>query len=512
MFQTDASSDELLKLFRSTERSLYSTGVKIFDAQELYATISGAKRSPLRWVFFLISRAIYFVVTLITTFVVIISLLEWNFSKNIFYVVGLLFLFGPIRSRIIIPWLLGVVSGKINKLSVRYQELKASFDSLVEQYLLPDVRRMGMATAQDVQEKTIGSVLRIDTVQVILEEQVSYGKMEKVPLHSGEVLYKSSLTNSDENSVEIVTLSSDEDELVFVTYSSDSNAPPENNKPALIAPSCSELDASNEATKEIKSSVNIEATTSHEQQSKSRIFPVAVFTALVFAAAFGFGYREWTLQVEAEEQADLLAKAQIEQQLQKAGEEKRLKEQQEQAQKEAGEAAALKAAEESDNEKATEQVLSTWEQESEQFQQQSFAGTTTNNLISTRFGSLKIKENEIFYEGNPLNPSIQGNTSLSTLGVYSVSNADIVLVRDNGGTSCPSLYYLIYMSKNGVKATPSFGTCGDLIEIKQVNEKLLIVIPEFVGIFEPETKSTPLRNTIFTFDGTVLKENGNILK
>ena len=52
MFQTDASSDELLKLFRSTERSLYSTGVKIFDAQELYATISGAKRSPLRWVFF----------------------------------------------------------------------------------------------------------------------------------------------------------------------------------------------------------------------------------------------------------------------------------------------------------------------------------------------------------------------------------------------------------------------------------------------------------------------------
>lgn len=511
MFQADASSDKLIKLFRSIERSLHSTGAKIFGAQRLYIRISGSERSPLRWVFFLISRAIYFVVTLITSFLVIISLLEWQFSAKIFYVIGVLLLLGPIRSRIIIPWLLGVISEKIDKLSVRYQGLKSDFDSLIEQHLLPDVRRMGMATAQNVHENTIASVLQIDTVEEILEEQVSYGNMEKVPLHSGEVLYKCSPTTSDDNSVERVTLSLDEDELVFVTYSSESNGPPEIDKPALIAPSCSELDASNEAAKEIISSVNIEATTSQEQQSKSRISPVAVFSALVLASAFGFGYWEWTLQVEAEEQAALLAKAQIEQQLQKAEEEKRLKEQQEQAQKEADEAAAQKAEEESENEKAAEQVLPTPVQDSEQSQQQSFAGTT-NNSISTRFGSLTIKENEIFYEGNPLNPSIQGNRSLSTLGVYSVESADIILVRDNGGTACPSLYYLIYMSKNGVKATPSFGTCGDLIEIKQVNGKFLITIPEFVGKFESEKKSTPLRNTIFTFEGAVLKENGKVLK
>lgn len=105
--------------------------------------------------------------------------------------------------------------------------------------------------------------------------------------------------------------------------------------------------------------------------------------------------------------------------------------------------------------------------------------------IPTRFGALKINdENVLLYKNRPLNPEIQGNNSLSVVGTYQLGNSDVVLVQNNGGTDCPALLYFVTVSASGVKATPAFGTCNDLINVKQIADSISVTMPGFMGPFE----------------------------
>ena len=49
--------------------------------------------------------------------------------------------------------------------------------------------------------------------------------------------------------------------------------------------------------------------------------------------------------------------------------------------------------------------------------------------IPTRFGNLTINaQNVLIYKGRPLNPSIEGNNSLTALGVFQSGASDVALV------------------------------------------------------------------------------------
>lgn len=105
--------------------------------------------------------------------------------------------------------------------------------------------------------------------------------------------------------------------------------------------------------------------------------------------------------------------------------------------------------------------------------------THAEDTITTRFGSLTINdENILLFEGQVLDPIIQGNNSLSVLGTYRLANSDAVLIQDNGGTACPALLYFVELSSGGLKATQEFGSCSDLVEVKQADETIIVTMPD----------------------------------
>lgn len=131
--------------------------------------------------------------------------------------------------------------------------------------------------------------------------------------------------------------------------------------------------------------------------------------------------------------------------------------------------------------------------------------------IPTRFGALEINdENMLLYKKLPLNPEIQGNNGLSVLGTYQFGNSDVILIQDNGGVACPAQLYFVTVSASDVKATSDFGTCSDLMNIKQTTDSISITMPGFMGPFESEAAQSKAakKKHVYVFKGGVLTENG----
>ncbi len=127
----------------------------------------------------------------------------------------------------------------------------------------------------------------------------------------------------------------------------------------------------------------------------------------------------------------------------------------------------------------------------------------------TRFGVLTVDEVKVLqFNGRPLEPVITGNNSLSLGEPMRVGATDIVLVTDNGGTACPCLYYFVTVSKSGAKATPSFGTCGEITDVKTVGRSISVVMPGYLGPFEPakERRAAQRQRHVFIFRDGVVKE------
>src|SRR6266536_5438631 len=83
------------------------------------------------------------------------------------------------------------------------------------------------------------------------------------------------------------------------------------------------------------------------------------------------------------------------------------------------------------------------------------------NTITTRFGVLTVNDaGTLLFKGAPFKPTIEANNSLDLSKPFEIGAADAVLVTDNGGTSCPALYYFVTVTKSGAKVTPAFGTCS----------------------------------------------------
>lgn len=143
------------------------------------------------------------------------------------------------------------------------------------------------------------------------------------------------------------------------------------------------------------------------------------------------------------------------------------------------------------------------------------ASTVFAEKVSTRFGSLEVNDgNVLLFNNQVLNPEIQGNNSLSLIGVYQVADSDVVLVQDNGGTGCPALYYLLNISSSGVKPTPEFGSCTDLIFVKKMKKSIVVKMGGYrhISSSKAEFKKASKEKFTYVFKGGVLTENGKRLK
>lgn len=127
--------------------------------------------------------------------------------------------------------------------------------------------------------------------------------------------------------------------------------------------------------------------------------------------------------------------------------------------------------------------------------------------IPTRFGTLKIDHKyELLYNNYSLTPEIRGNSSLSVIDVYTLEDSDAVLIQNNGGSACPAVFYFITTSDEGVKATTEFGTCTDIIDVKQEQNTIFVAMHGFRGPFEPlrgKLKALEEEHTFVYNDGII---------
>lgn len=123
--------------------------------------------------------------------------------------------------------------------------------------------------------------------------------------------------------------------------------------------------------------------------------------------------------------------------------------------------------------------------------------------MATRYGKLSTNaDNFLLFNGKQIKPDIQGNNSLSLVGLFRVDDVDVVLVQDNGGTACPAFFQFVTVSASGATQSAGFGTCSDLIKTTQDGNTIVVTMPRMKGKGYAK----------YVFQKGVVKENGKVVK
>ena len=93
-----------------------------------------------------------------------------------------------------------------------------------------------------------------------------------------------------------------------------------------------------------------------------------------------------------------------------------------------------------------------------------------------------------------------------------MGQSDVLLLQNTGGTACPALFRFITVSATGLRATPEFGTCSEII-YPTFNEKtgVTVAMVGFSGSSEPaaEQRKAAMTKTIYRLQPNgQLTENG----
>ena len=137
--------------------------------------------------------------------------------------------------------------------------------------------------------------------------------------------------------------------------------------------------------------------------------------------------------------------------------------------------------------------------------------------FKTRYGVLTINDDTrtLQFKGKPVLPTVEGNNSLSIVVTYELGKNDVVVLQNNGGTACPALYVFITISTAGVRATPEFGTCSDIIRVtSDLKNSVTLVMNGFTGPFEANaaTRKAWMTKTVFKFSNGQIEDHSNSIK
>lgn len=132
----------------------------------------------------------------------------------------------------------------------------------------------------------------------------------------------------------------------------------------------------------------------------------------------------------------------------------------------------------------------------------------------TRFGLVSVREDDmrLLFKGKPVTPAIEGNSSLSIVAQYEMGANDVLLLQNSGGTGCPALFHFITVNAAGLRATPEFGTCSDIIypSLDEKTATVTVAMPGFMGPAqsEAEQQKAHMTKTVFRFVNGRVTENG----
>ena len=133
--------------------------------------------------------------------------------------------------------------------------------------------------------------------------------------------------------------------------------------------------------------------------------------------------------------------------------------------------------------------------------------------MKTRYGVLSVREegNVLLFKGKPVTPVIDGNASLSIVASYELGKNDVFLLQDTGGASCPALYRFVTINAAGLRTTPEFGTCSDIIyPTSDLKEGVMVAMVGIAGkiAFSEANDKTALKTVFYKYLNGQIFENG----
>ena len=136
-----------------------------------------------------------------------------------------------------------------------------------------------------------------------------------------------------------------------------------------------------------------------------------------------------------------------------------------------------------------------------------------DKTMKTRYGVLSVREedNTLLFKGKPVRPAIEGNASLSIVASYELGKNDVFLLQNTGGRMCPALYRFVTINAAGLRTTPEFGTCSDIIyPTSDLKESVVVAMPGFMGPFESAVaqQKAAMTKSVYTYRNGQVLENG----
>ncbi len=127
-----------------------------------------------------------------------------------------------------------------------------------------------------------------------------------------------------------------------------------------------------------------------------------------------------------------------------------------------------------------------------------------DKTAKSRYGVLSVREddNTLLFKGKPVQPKIEGNNSLSIVASYELGKNDVFLLQNTGGTACPALFTFVTVNAAGLKATPEFGTCSDIIyPTSDLKDSVTVAMVGSSGPFEPtfEKQKAATQTTVYKY-------------
>lgn len=138
--------------------------------------------------------------------------------------------------------------------------------------------------------------------------------------------------------------------------------------------------------------------------------------------------------------------------------------------------------------------------------------------VPTRFGSLEIKKrtgedemmgDDVLFQKKILKFEEENPGYFSVIKTYQIKENDILLIKQEiEALACPVQFHFVTLSNAGATVSKSFGTCGDLIEVKQVseNDSIFVTMSGFEGPFSSEAaqlRASKQKHTFVYKDGLV---------
>lgn len=129
-------------------------------------------------------------------------------------------------------------------------------------------------------------------------------------------------------------------------------------------------------------------------------------------------------------------------------------------------------------------------------------GAMAKDVIKVSSGEVIVDDTKISYKGKTV-PVDEDAMSVDVTNKYVINGKDIILFsQSSGGNACPATYFFVTINGTTAQRSPIFGSCSDLIKVKQDGNKLVATMPKMNGKGINQ----------YVFDNDKLTENGKILK